>query len=152
MYEHALKAAPVRHIQNCEDVVYMAVHSAVGQKPHYMQRLIVFLRIVHCFDIRGIFKKVAVGYCLCYARQILKHDSARSDIGMTHLAVAHLTVGQTDVHSGGGKLSVSIPGKDSVKVRSCRRAYGVALGFRGNAEAVHNNKNRFTHCLHLLRK
>ena len=64
-----------------------------------MEFFTVVFCVVHRLDKRVIFKKIAVGYCFRYFREVLINDSARSHIEMSDFAVAHLTVGQTDAHT-----------------------------------------------------
>ena len=57
---------------------------------------------VHGMVVGGIGEKVAVGNGLGDAGQILEHHPACADVGMAHLAVAHLPVRQAYVQAGGG--------------------------------------------------
>ena len=152
MHEHTPEPALLCHIEYCKDMLNMAVDSAVGQKSHDVQRLIIRLGVVHCFGIGWIFEEVAVGYRLGDARQILKHNAARADIRVPYLTVSHLPLRQADVHTRCGKLGIGVLGKYPVKVRGIGPAYGVAGGRGGNAEAIHDNKNGLTHRLHPLRQ
>ena len=86
----------------------MAVHAAVGQKAHHMQRAAVLLHGVHSPDEGLFFKKHAVLNILGDAGQLLIHDAARAHVQMAHLAVAHLTVRQAHIHAAGAQLGVGI--------------------------------------------
>lgn len=81
-----------------------------------------------------------------------KHDAACADVCMADLTVAHLSLGQTDVKSGGGQLRICIFGKYAVKIRFFCKAYGVAAALVRYAEAVHDNENALTHLLPPLRQ
>ena len=147
-----IKAALLCHVKDCEYVVYMAVHTAVGQKAEDVQGLAAVFRIVHCLDVGCVFKEAAVCYGIVYARQILKHDAPRADIRVADLAVAHLPLRQTDIKAGCLKARVGVFRENAVKAGLFRKAYGIASAVGRYAEAVHYNKNALTHSLSPLRQ
>ena len=64
---------------------------------------------------------------------------------MSHLAVAHLSLGQADIKAGGGQLRVSVFRKNAVKLRFFGKTHGIAAACGRYAEAVHDNENALTH-------
>ncbi len=140
-----IKAAHLCHVEYGEDVIYVAVNAAVGQKAENMQRPASRLCVVHRLDVGRVFKKASVGDGVVYARQILKHDAARAYVRVAYLAVAHLPLGQADIKAGGLELSVSVFREDAVKPRLSGEAHGIAAARGRYAEAVHYYENALTH-------
>ena len=123
----------------------MAVHAAVGQQAHKVQRLAVVLGVVHGLQQGLVLIHVAVLGGLGDAGQLLVDNAARADVGVAHFAVAHLAVGQAHVHAGGANLGVGVLSEDFVHVGMLCRGNGVALG-GGDAKAIENHQNkRFFH-------
>jgi hypothetical protein len=90
------------HAQQGVQVGDMAVDASVGQKTHQVQGGALLLAGGHSGEVRRIFRQGAVLGSLGDLRQILKDHPARAHIGVAHLAVADLPLGQTHVQPGGG--------------------------------------------------
>ena len=74
--------------------------------------------------------------------QILKHNPAAADVGVTHLTVAHLAGGQPHVQTAGREFRVGALGKELIEHGRLRQRDGVARAGLCQAEAVHNNQRR----------
>ena len=112
-----------------------------------MERGAVLFAVLHGVDESGILEERAVLYSLGYAHELLIHNAAGAYIGVTDLAVAHLSVGQTDIKTRCADICHRIFREYSVKIRFLRRGYGVTVGVGVIAEAVHDAKKHrlFTH-------
>ena len=97
--EDPAQALALGHLQDGKDVGDVAVDAAVGQQPHHMEGGAVLSAVVHGLQIGGVFEEVAVGDGLGDAGQVLEDHAARADVGVAHLAVAHLAVGQAHVQA-----------------------------------------------------
>ena len=136
-----VQPAALRHLDQREQVGDVAVHAAVGDKPHHMQLFAVPLGVVHRLDERGIGEKVAVLDRLGDAGEFLIDDPAGTDIEVTDLAVAHLSFGKTDrkparLEPSGG---IFVLHRDHSR-RSLGRDRVVGT-VRSDAVAVHNDKS-----------
>ena len=138
MDKHLLHAHALGHFQQSVQVGVVAVHAAVGQQAHQVQRLAVVLGVVHGLQQGLVLIHVAVLGGLGDAGQLLIDNAARADVGVAHFAVAHL-------HAGGANLGVGVLSEDFVHVGMLCRGNGVALG-GGDAKAIENHQNkRFFH-------
>ena len=110
-----------------------------------MQRAVMLDAVVDSLVHRLVIEEVAVFDSLGDARELLIHDAACAHVGVADLAVAHLTVRQTDVQAGRPDHGQGVFEEQLVKIRRARLVDGVAVLGR-DAEAVHNNQsNRFFH-------
>ena len=125
----------------------MAVDAAVGEQAHQVQGAAPLLTVVHGLQIGWIFKKGTVLHRLGDAGQVLEHHPACADVGVAHLTVAHLPLGQTHIQTGGGELAARAGGKEPVQIRRTGIGNGVALLLCRQAKSVHDNQGsrRFTH-------
>ena len=71
--------------------------------------------------------------------QVLEHHTACADVGVAHLAVAHLPLGQTYVQAGGGQTAAGAVTEDLVQVGLRGVGDGVARPRRGQTKAIHND-------------
>ena len=112
-----------------------------------MKRGVVLLAVLHGVNESGILEERAVLYSLGYAHELLIHNAARAYIGVADLAVAHLSVGQTDIETRCADICHRIFREYSVEIRLLRRGDSVAVGVGILAEAVHDAKKHrlFTH-------
>ena len=150
---HALKALVLGHPHQRVQVVDMGVYAAVGQQAVQMQGGTVFQAVVHSLVVGLVLEEAAILNGAADAGQILKHHAAAADVGVAHLAVAHLPCGQTHVQSAGGQGGVGVFLKQPVQHRRLGQGDGVVVRRRRDAEAVHDDKGRrsFVHaCLLLL--
>lgn len=95
---HPAQAAALGHLQQGEQVGDVAVDAAVGQQAHQVEGTVPLLAVVHGLHIGVVLKKAAVLDGTADAGQILEHHPAGADVGVAHLAVAHLAVGQAHAH------------------------------------------------------
>ena len=137
-----LDTAVMRHLHHGKDVPDVAVYAAVGQKAKDVQRLAV-CGVFECRAIDGVFKKRTVGNGVGDARKILKHDTARADIRVADLTVAHLSVRQTDVQPGGRELRVRPALQEAVHHRRFGHIDGVARIRLADAVAVEDDQCDF---------
>ena len=70
---------------------------------------------------------------------MVKYHPARADVGMAHLAVAHLALRQAHVQTGGRELRVGVLLEKLVQAGGIGRPDSVALRLIGQAEAVHDD-------------
>ena len=126
----------------------VGVDAAVGQKPVQVQAGALFQAVVHGLVVGGVFKEAAVVDGPGDPGQILEHHPAAADVGVAHLAVAHLPGGQTHVQAAGGQGGVGIFGEKPVQLGRPGQAHGVAGAGVGEAEAVHDDQGsrRLVHC------
>ena len=106
-----------------------------------MEGAAVFQTGVHGGAVGGIFKEAPVLNGAGNPGQVLIHHPAAADIGVAHLAVAHLPVGQAHIQPGGGEGGMSALGKKAVQHRRPGVDDGIAVRVIPKAEAVHNNQS-----------
>ena len=131
----------------------MGVYAAVGQQAVQVQGGTLFQAVVHGLVVGLVPEEAAILNGAADAGQILKHHAAAADVGVAHLAVAHLPCGQTHVQSAGGQGGVGVFLEQPVQHRRLGQGDGVVVRRRRDAEAVHDDKGRrsFVHaCLLLL--
>src|SRR5699024_272865 len=138
---HLLHSHALGHFQQSVQLVVVAVHAAVGQQAHQVERLAVVLGVVHGLQQGLVLIHVAVLAGLGDAGQLLVDNAARADVGVAHFAVAHLAVRQAHVHAGGANLGVGVLGEDFIQVGFVGGGNGVAL-YGSNAEAVQYHQNK----------
>ena len=102
-----------------------------------MERGAVLFAVLHGVDESGILEERAVLDSLGYAHELLIHNAAGAYISVTDLAVAHLPVGKTYVHTRSADLGGGALGKNFIKTRCVCGFNCIALCFGVNAEAVH---------------
>ena len=128
------------HLQQGEDVGDVAVDAAVGQQAHDVEGAAALLAVVHGLDIGLVLKEAAVLDGPADAGEILEHHPAGADVGVTHLGVAHLALGQTHVQTGGRQLAAGILRKNSIQIWLAGSGDGIALLLLRQAKAIHNNQ------------
>ena len=145
---HPGQALVLGHLQQGIQVLDVGVDAAVGQKPVQVQAGALFQAVVHGLVVGGVFKEAAIVDGAGDAGQVLEHHPAAADVGVAHLAVAHLPGGQTHVQAAGGQGGVGIFGEKPVQLGRPGQAHGVAGAGVGEAEAVHDDQGsrRLVHC------
>ena len=138
---HLLQPSLLRHFQQGPQVGVVGVNAAVAEQAVKMQGAAVLKAGVHGGAVGGILKKAAVLNGPGNPGQILIHHTAASDVGVAHLAVAHLSVRKAHVQSGGGERGVLASGKQLVQDRGFRVDDGVSVRIVSQAETVHNNQS-----------
>src|SRR3989344_8278269 len=114
-------------------------HSKSNQAHQVYVRVIgnnVFYRTVERF----IFKKRTVFYGIVNPQKILKYNSARTQINMTHFTVSDLTFRQTYRLSGGDKQSVWVRKPEVVKIYRISTSNGITRIVLGYPPAIKNAK------------
>ena len=120
----------------------VAVHAAIADQAHQMNALSGFLGRVHGMNQRCLFKERPVLNVLGDTGQLLIDDTARTDVEVADLAVAHLAIGQTHVHTACTQFGVRIAGHERVQPRRALLIDRIALMSGVDAEAVHDDKGR----------
>ena len=125
----------------------MAVDAAIGQQAHEMKRAVLLLAVVHSGGVGLILEEASVLNGLGDPGQVLEDNTARANVGVAHLTVAHLPLWQAHVQAGGGQAATGIFSKDPVQMGGAGIFDGVALLRVPQAEAIHNNQRCrcFTH-------
>ena len=123
-------------LQQTEQMFDVAVNAAVRQQSHQMQGRVVFAAVFNRTGQRLVGKKLAVLDGFGDAGQLLINNSARADVGVSNLGVAHLPIGKSDVQTGSTQLGVWVGGKISVQIRLFSSMNGVAVISRVDAESV----------------
>ncbi len=108
VYEGIFNTVYLGDIGQFEQVVERRVHAAVRNQTHQVHVHAVLLRIFEGGDDLRIFQNGAVGTSTVDLHQILIDHAAGADIEVTHLRVAHLALGQTDVLAVRAQLGVRI--------------------------------------------
>ena len=125
------------------------MNAAVGQKAYKVQSSAAPLDVFHGAKKSGIFKKLSVLYSLVDFSNILINDSARAEIEMPHLAVAHLPRGKPYRSAAGLDKGMRILFHKAGNIRDTACLYRVALIGISPAEAVHYYyRVRFFHNRH----
>ena len=112
--------------QQGPQVLDVGVDTAVGQQTDEVQGRSLFQTAVHGVEVGAVAEEGAVLNGTGDPGQVLKHHPAGADVGVAHLAVAHLPLGQTHIQTGGGQSGVGIFGKELVQTGSLCRCNGVA--------------------------
>ena len=128
------------HLQQGKQVLYVRVYAAVRQQAVQVQAGSLGQTVIHRLVIGRICKKGAVINGAADPGQILEHHAAAADVGVPHLAVAHLSVGQTHIQAGRRQCGVGIFSEKTVKHRCSGHAHGIVFAALGHAEAVHDNQ------------
>ena len=129
----------LRELKDSVKVSDVAVNAARGHKSHQVETRVVLERLVHSVDDSLVLAELAVVDSLCDSGELLINNSARADVGVTDLAVAHLTVGETYVKTRSADLREGVLAEENVKIGSVCGGNGVSLG-GSNAEAVQYHK------------
>ena len=124
----------------------MTVDTAVGQQAHQVEGRTVLPAVPHGLQIGFVFKKGAVLNGAADPGQILKDHPPGADVGVAHLRVAHLSLGQTDIQARGRQPAAGIGGKDFVQIWSMGVGHGIAGGVVPQAKAVHDDQGSW--CFH----
>ena len=113
-----------------------------------MHRAAGLLGVLHRPQQGGIFKKAAVPDIPGDAGQLLIDHPAGADVGVAHLAVAHLAIGQAHVLAGAVQPGMGTGLKQPVQIGCAGAGHRVGRGGRGDAPAVQDHKQQrfFVHC------
>ena len=119
----------------------MAVNAAVAHESHEVQGAAVCLAVFHSALEGFVVKEIAVLNGLGDAGKLLIDDATRAHIGVTDLAVSHLSVGKSYCHAGRADGGVGVFRKEFVKIWLACGYNGVAVSVL-DAVAVHDAKNK----------
>ena len=136
-----LNALVLGHLQQSEKMGDVAVHTAVGQKAHEVQGGAPLLAVGHGLQIGGVLEERAAFNVTADVGQVLEHHAAGADVGVAHLAVAHLPLGQTHVQSGSGQTAAGTLSKNLVQIGGRSVGHSVARSVGRHAKAVHDNQS-----------
>ena len=147
---HVVQPHLLCHFHQSVQVGVVRVHAAVGHESHYVQFFAVRLGAFHSLYKGGIGEEIAVLNGLGNARKFLVDNSARADVEVSHLAVAHLTVGQTHGKAAGVEHGCGIVRKQFKHVGRRFGRYGVEGRKMIYTVAIHNYKTGKTHMIPLF--
>ncbi|MNP05238.1 hypothetical protein D3C76_971840 [compost metagenome] len=134
-----------------DQVVLVAVHAAVGEQPHEMHGLASGNGFIYCAGQHRILEELAVADRLGHAGEVLVDDTAGAEVHVADLGVAHLAVGQADVHAGAGDQAVRLAGQQAVPIGLLRGIDGVVFRGVAMAEAVQDDQDQgFGRYAHLV--
>ena len=98
---HLLQPLLLGHLYQGEQVGNVAVDAAVGQQAHQVQGGPPFPAVLHGLQIGRILEELPAVDVPADVGQVLEYHPARADVGVAHLAVAHLPIGQAHIQPGG---------------------------------------------------
>ncbi len=143
MHEGVLHAVFLANLDELEEVVERAVHAAIAGQTHEVNVLAVSLSVLVSADDFGVLEDAAVGTGAVNLHEVLIDDATGTDVEVTDLGVAHLSVGQTDVLTAGQQLAVRVGCIDFVEVRSWSVEDDVSLAVVANAPSVKDHQKSF---------
>ena len=122
------------------DVIFVAVDATFGQQPHDVHGLALAAGGIDGLAQRGILEEVTVTDLFGDAGQLLINHATGTDVDVANFGVTHLTIRQTDIHTGGGDQGVGIVGTQGVEVRSLGGSDGVELFLGAVAPTIHDDQ------------
>ena len=125
VHVHFFKAVALGHLQQAVEVPGVRMHTAGRHQANQVQRGIVLLAILHRGQQRLVFKEHAILDVLGDLHQHLVDHAARADVGVAHLAVAHLPVRQAHVQAGSADGGRAVFRLETVDVGRARGDDGV---------------------------
>ena len=140
MDANGLDAMLGSHLDQSLDVVHVGVNAARAHKAHKVKGLALGLDIIHSLDENLVLGDGSVLDGFVDARKLLKHDAAGTDVEVTHLGVAHLTVRKAHVLARSAERGVGILLIQAIEERRLGSGDGVLAVVRGQAAAVHDNQ------------
>ena len=127
-------------LQQGEQMGDVAVHPAVREQAHEMQGALVLFAGLNGRKISRVFEKGAILDGVADFGQVLKNHAAGADVGVSHLAVPHLAVGQAHVQAGGLQLAEGVLGEEIVQMRGRRGLYRVARDVVAQGKPIHDDQ------------
>ena len=128
------------NLDEFEEVVERRVYAAVAGQAHQVDALASLLGVFVGADDFWVFQNAAVCAGAVDFHQILIDDATGTDVQVTHLAVTHLSIGQTYILTTCQKLAVRISCVNLVKVRSWSVEDDIPFAVSANAPAVENHQ------------
>ena len=89
------------YVAQSEKVLKRTVHAAIRREAHKMNALAGLFRVSERAHYLRIFLYRSVGNGAVNLHQVLIHHSAAAYVQVTHLAVTHLSVGQSHIFATG---------------------------------------------------
>ncbi len=128
---------PQKGIQMC----IMAVYAAIGKQAAEMQCGIIFPTMLHSRQKLRVFIEIPVLNGFRDAGQFLINNTARADIQVADLGIAHLALRQADSAAAGVAFYAGVFFQYPVQHRGICLFNGVAVCFIIDAEAVQYHQN-----------
>ncbi len=155
------KAVDVCFILNSEHLCYVAqfqqmverrVNPAVGDQAHEMHSHAFVARVLERLHHFRILHDGTVAAGAVDFHEVLVHDPSRADVEVSHLAVAHLSVGQTHVFAARKQFGVRVVRREGVDVFGMRLKNHVILFVVAVAPTVEDHQQHFfiNLCTHIL--
>ncbi|CRX28632.1 hypothetical protein PAERUG_P54_1_London_24_VIM_2_04_13_05103 [Pseudomonas aeruginosa] len=135
-------AAPGGHLRHRHQVVFMAVYAARGEQAEDVHRLVGGDGLVDRAGDHRVFEEFAVADGLGDAGEVLVHHAACAEVHVADLGIAHLAVGQADVHAGAGDQAVRLGCQEAIPDRLLRGVDGVVVRAFAVAEAVQDDQDQ----------
>ena len=136
LYAHGLG-----HFHHAEPMIAVAVYAALAHKAHQVNCLAGIDGSLHVAHKNGVFQHFSIVNAFGNQGELLINDAARTHVGVAHLAVAHLPIGQAHIHAAGTDGGAGILRHQTIDIRLFGGCNGVAAHMVGHpAKAVHNAK------------
>ena len=101
VYVYLLDSLSLCQLKKSVNMCIVAVHAAVGHKPHQMKCGIILLNILTCCHKRFILKEIPILNRFCNLGQILINNTSCAHVQMSYLGVSHLAVRKSYCHAAG---------------------------------------------------
>lgn len=147
MQAHLAHARRLGGAQQGVNMVFVAVHAAVGQQPQHMQAMA-------CARAgKGIGNHRVAGKCTLFDIQInpadvLLHHPACADVQMTHFGIAKLPARQAHGVFGGIQHAVRVTGAQGIPVGGMGMEDGVVVAIFAMAKTVKNQQQHRSNRIH----
>jgi len=135
-------AALVSQLGHCDQVILMAVNTAIRQQTQDVHGL----ACTHCLVDSGadgrVLKELAITDRLGDAGEILIHHAAGTQVHVADLGVAHLAVRQTDIHARTRDQAVRHARAKTIQHRFLGRINGVVFVTFTVTEAIQDDQDQ----------
>ena len=128
------------HFQKGEQVIDMAVHTAVGEKSAEVYTSASGTDFFAQIEKNGIAEQIAVFHSHVYTGHILINDASGTDIQVPHFRVSYEPGRKTYLTAGGIQASHLGHGKKSIKRGGVRQAGGISRAGRSKSVTVEDKK------------
>ena len=116
------------------------MHATVGAEAHEVQLLARLLGVgIGSLHLRVLHNRIVLAGAVDL-HKVLIDNATGTDVQVTHLRVAHLSVGQTHVFARSLQLRVSRNGRQIIKIRSRRIIDHVAPSVLSDSPSVENHQ------------
>src|SRR5580704_15484862 len=117
------------------------MHASIGDQPEEMKLASAFAGELQRLNDRWMCEKFASGDQAVDAGDVHAHDAPRSNVQMTHFAVAHLSVRQADKVIGGVQQRIRKFGEQLVVRRLARQRDCVVLNLGAVTPSIKDGKD-----------